>query len=116
MADKIPNPNDTLSKKDLEIILEVNKKALAIEAEVAGQNEEIIVFLEDSKKKNEDLHKKIEELQKELQKRIEELQKKSDTIIDNTVNIDKDLFKIQILFITGVLGFVVQIIQFFMKK
>ena len=40
-----------LNKKDLEIILEVNRKAIEIETEVADQNEEIISLLNRNKEK-----------------------------------------------------------------
>lgn len=98
MSDKILNFNDQINKRDLEIILEVNRKAIEIETEVAEQNEEIISLLQES------------------QKREEELQKKIDKIDERVEEIEKDLFKIQVLFITGILTFIAQIVQMFMKK
>ncbi len=79
MAEKPEN----LNKKDLEIILEVNRKAIEIETEVADQNEEIISLLNYNKEK-----------------------------IDK---MEKDIFKIQVLFITGILGLIIQLIQLFKK-
>lgn len=96
MVDKINNEN--VKKKDLELILEVNKKAIEIESEIAEQNEEIIELLSDIKKTQGDQDKKIDEITEE---------------VDKT---NKDLFKIQVLFITGLLSLVIQIVQIFIKK
>ena len=89
---------DQVNKKDLEIILEVNRKAVEIETAVADQNEEIIGLLNDNQKS----HEKIEE--------------KLDKLIDSADETSKDLFKIQVLFVTGLLALVAQIIQIFIKK
>jgi hypothetical protein len=96
MSDK--NLSDHINKRDLEIILEVNKKAIDIETEVAEQNEEIINLLQESKKREEDLQKKIE--------KIHELAE----------DINKDLFKMQVLFLSGLLSLVLQVVQMFLKK
>jgi len=90
--------NEQLNKRDLEVFLEVNRKAIEIETEVAEQNEEIISLLNDNKKKQDDLGVKV------------------DKLIKQTEEINKDIFKIQVLFITGILSLVIQIIQMFMKK
>jgi len=97
-----PMPEKTYSehvkKQDLELILEVNKKSIEIETEVAEQNEEIIEALSDIKKTQAEQDKKI------------------DKIVDQTEETNKDLFKIQVLFITGLLSLVIQIVQIFLKK
>lgn len=90
--------NDNVRKKDLELILEVNKKAIEIETEVAEQNEEIISSLTDIKKLQVDQDKKI------------------DKILTQAEETNRDLFKIQILFVTGLLSLVIQIIQIFVIK
>jgi len=87
-----------VNKKDLEIILEVNKKAVEIETAVADQNEEIIGLLNDNQTNQEHIEEKLDKL----------LEKADDT--------SKDLFKIQVLFVTGLLALVAQIIQIFIKK
>lgn len=89
---------DQVNKKDLEIILEVNRKAVEIETEVAEQNEEIIGLLNDSKDTQESMEEKI------------------DKLITQSEETSKDLFKIQVLFVTGLLALVAQIIQIFMKR
>jgi hypothetical protein len=98
MSDKITNLQDRLSKKDLELILEVNKKAIEIETQVVDQNEEVINYLEASEKRTEVLEEKV------------------DKIVKQTEETNKDLFKIQVLFITGLLSLVIQIIQIFTRK
>lgn len=98
MADKIINITDHVNKRDLELILEVNKKAIEIETEVADQNEEIIQRLDINQKREEYIEEKIEKLLKQSEE------------------MTKDLFRIQVLFITGILGLVIQIVQIFMHK
>src|SRR5579885_1259778 len=95
MTDKIIPINDHVNKKDLELILEVNKKAIEIETEVATQNEEIIDLLTANKERSEKMDEKLDKLVKQS---------------DDTT---KDLFRIQVLFITGLLSLVIQIIQIF---
>lgn len=90
--------NDNINRKDLELIFEVNKKAIEVETAVADQNEDIIQLLNDSKDSQEDMHKKLDKLNKQSE----------DT--------SKDIFKLQVLFVTGLLSLVVQIIQIFLKK
>jgi len=96
--DKIISLAEQIHKRDLEIILEVNRKAVAIETAVADQNEEIINLLND----NHDSQEKIEE--------------KLDKLLEKADDTSKDLFKIQVLFVTGLLALVAQIIQIFIKK
>ncbi len=96
MVEKINSEN--VKKQDLELILEVNRKAIEIETEVADQNEEIIEALSDIKKVQEKQDEKIDKLVKQSE----------DT--------NKDLFRIQVLFITGLLSLVIQVFQIFLKK
>lgn len=98
MTDKIVNINEHINKKDLEVILEVNRKAIEIETEMVDQNEEIINLLTDNKEQQEVIDEKI------------------DKLIKQTDEMNKDLFKIQVLFLTGLLSLVVQVIQIFIKK
>lgn len=103
MVDKIINEN--VKKKDLELILEVNKKAIEIQSEVAEQNEEIISSLSEIKKSQEDQEEKTEKLEEKI-----------DKLIKQSEETNKDLFKMQVLFVTGLLSLVIQIIQIFIKK
>lgn len=96
--DKIISLAEQIHKRDLEIILEVNRKAVAIETAVADQNEEIITLLTD----NQESQEKIEE--------------KLDKLLESAAEASKDLFKIQVLFVTGLLALVAQIIQIFIKR
>lgn len=98
MPDRIININDHINRKDLELILEVNRKAIEIETEVADQNEEIITRLDASQKREEEIDTKLEKL------------------IKQSDEANKDLFRIQVLFVTGLLGLVIQIIQIFAHK
>jgi len=90
--------SEQLNKRDLEIILEVNKKAIEIETGVADQNEEIISELSDLKDKQK------------------ETNEKADKIIKQADELSKDIFKLQVLFVTGLISLVIQVIQIFLKK
>ena len=91
-------PANQINKQDLEIILEVNRKVIEVETSVAEQNEEIISLLNDNKATQEKMDEKL------------------DKILEQTEETSKDLFKIQVLFVTGLLALVAQIIQIFLKK
>lgn len=97
--------NDQLNKKDLEVFLEVNKKAIEIETEVVGQNEEIIASLDSNK-----------ESHKEINGKLDKLMKQAEDLTKNMTELNKEIFKMQVLFVTGLLGIVAQIIQIFLKK
>ena len=90
--------NENIKKQDLDFILEVNKKAIEIETEVVEQNEQIIDDLSEIKKMQTENDKKI------------------DKISAQTTEISKDLFRLQVLFVTGLLSLVIQIIQMFLKS
>jgi hypothetical protein len=90
--------SDQLNKRDLEIILEVNKKAIEIETCVADQNEEIISILSE-----------IKEKQKEIDVKADKIAKQNDEL-------SKDIFKLQVLFVTGLISLVIQVIQIFLKR
>jgi len=95
MVDKTNNEN--VKMQDLELILEVNRKAIEIETEVVDQNEEIIKLLTNISDTQEDVEEKI------------------DKIIDQVEKTNKDIFKIQILFVTGLASIIIQIVQIFTK-
>lgn len=103
MVDRISNHNiegktSNINRKDLELIFEVNKKAIEVKTEVAVQNEDIIRFLDENK-----------EAQTQMNEKLNKLVKQGDET-------NKDIFKLQVLFVTGLLSLVVQIIQIFLKK
>lgn len=97
MAERV-SLNDGINKKDLDLILEVNRKAIEIETAVTEQNEEVIGLLTKSKEKIDKLEEKIDKTSKQ------------------TEEITKDIFKLQVLFVTGLLSLVIQVIQIFLKK
>lgn len=105
MTEKLVHINELISKKDLELILEVNKKAIEIETEVAEQNEIIVSSLKKCQEEQEEINSKLDEIDSKL----EEITKKSEEIT-------KDIFKIQVFFVTGLLSLVIQIIQIFVRK
>ena len=90
--------SEQLNKQDLDIVLQVNKKAIELETNVADQNEEIISFLTQGKEKQT------------------KLDEKCDKIIKQNEELSKDMFKLQVLFVTGLLSIILQVIQIFLKK
>lgn len=102
MVDKF---NDNLKKRDLDLILEVNKKAIEIETSVVEQNEDIIAQLDDIEKSNSERDLKLDKIIEQGEKLIKQGDENS-----------KDLFRIQVLFVTGLLSLVMQILQIFFLK
>jgi Mg2+ and Co2+ transporter CorA len=96
--DKTVPLTSQINKRDLQIILEVNRKVVEIETAVADQNEEIISLLNDNQRSQEQIEEKLNK------------------ILEKSEEASKDLFKIQVLFVTGLLALVAQIIQIFIKK
>ena len=112
MNENIKNKSDLISKQDLETILQVNKKSIEIETEVASQNEEILEFLENNQKLIQDIDLKID---KKLEKISLELEKNKENNVKITENfniINKSLFEIKVLFGVGAVSIILQIIQF----
>jgi len=106
MVDK---QSETLKRKDLDLILEVNKKAIEIETEVAEQNEEIIDSLDKIKDNQANLDKKLDD-------KLDSQDEKLDKLIKQTDETNKDLFRMQVLFVTGLITLVAQIVEIFLKK
>lgn len=102
MVDKI---NDNIKKSDLDLILEVNKKAIEIETGVVEQNEEVINRLDSIEKSNVERDAKLDKVIEQGEKLIKQSEENS-----------KDLFRIQVLFVTGLLSLVMQILQIFFLK
>lgn len=96
---------DNLKKQDLELILEVNKKAIEIQTEVAERHEEIAEALSE-----------IKDVQHNHGEKLDKHDEKLDKLVVNSEATDKSLFRIQVLFVTGLLALVAQIIQIFAKK
>lgn len=105
MANEILNVNEYINKKDMDLILEVNRKTIEINAAVADLNEEILDALNDIKSQNE----KSAQQKKEMEAKIDKLVKQSE-------DTGRDLFKIQVLFLTGVISIIIQVVQIFLKK
>lgn len=97
--------NKNINKSDLELILEVNRKAIEIETAVAEQNEEIINLLN----RNKDLHNTTDN-------NLGKIEEKLDKLIKSSEDTSKEIFKMQVFFATGVLSLLIQIIQMFVKK
>lgn len=96
--DNLFDLNERINKKDLQLILEVNKKSILLEQETANQNEDII------------------ELLNELIDKDKISDEKLDKIIEQNEDLSKDIFKLQVFFSAGLISLVLQVIQLFIKK
>lgn len=129
--DKSPDSVTRISKADIDVILEVNKKAIQIQTEVASQNEEILESLSTIKEEvnyivNQDkinLKQKLEKIETNttfvvdqdklnIKKKIEDLSTQLTKTDANVEKIDKSLFKLYVFLSAGMLSLVLQIIQF----
>lgn len=104
MSDKIIDIEDRIERRDLELILEVNKKAIEIETSVVEQNEEIIAHLDN-----------ISSNQEKLIENQDKLIEQNEKLLEANDKIERDLFKTRVLYIGGLLTIVAQIIQTFVR-
>lgn len=109
-----------LDKKDVELLLEVNKKAIELQTETSSQYEDLIEGLEAVEKENRDNRTdiiKIKEIASELDETVSDLKKemKSDIEkLDSKLKEIKDsMFKTGVLISAGIISLVVQIIEIF---
>lgn len=116
IPDILKDNSDQIGKKDLEIILEVNKKAIEIQMDVANQNEETIAVLENIKILSENIIKNYDNYLKELENKNKEINEKLDELIIYSSDNEKSLFKMQVLFGTTIISLIIQMIQLFLKK
>jgi hypothetical protein len=115
----VKREDDSLSKSDLDTIIEVNKKAIEVQIEVAAQNEKVIEDLEENIKISEGLKRDTESTLKELsslKEDIKDFKKDIEKKIDDDVKkkideLDKSQFKIYAILTTGSIAVILQIIQ-----
>jgi hypothetical protein len=99
-------PPEQFNRRDLEIILEANRKAVEIETAVADRNEEIIDLLTSNKLLTEQMDSKLDKL----------VEQKINKLLEKNEDISKDLFQIRVLYIAAILTIVAQIVEIFLKK
>ena len=104
--------NDNVRKQDLELILEVNKKAIEIQTEVVEQHEEIMDSLDKIKANQTGQESRFVKQSEQLDSQDEKL----DKLVEMGGATDKTLFRIQVLFVTGALALIAQIVEIFLKK
>ena len=109
---------DSLSRSDLDAIIEVNKKAIELQVEVAAQNEMFIEDLEESKQISENIKRDTESTLREIALlKLDVKDSKKDTLdklkdIEKKVDeLDKSQFKIYALLTTGTIAVILQIVQ-----
>jgi hypothetical protein len=79
-----------------------------LESERVEQNEKIIILLNQSLDKNKGYEENIEE-------KIDEVLVSTENLETKILAIEKDLFKIQVVFLSGIISLIIQIIQLFKK-
>lgn len=97
MAERV-SLHDGIKKNDLELILEVNRKAIEIETTVADQNEEMMALLNKCREKQDKTEEKV------------------DRLIKQSEDTSKEIFKLQVLFVSGLISLVIQVVQIFLKR
>lgn len=124
----VKRDDESLSKSDLDAIIEVNKKAIEVQVEVAAQNEKVIEDLEENIQLSHNLKRDTESTLRELSSLKTEMKEhKSDVVekIDDAVEkiddvkkkveeLDKSQFKIYAILTTGAIAIILQIIQLFL--
>lgn len=113
--------DDSLSRSDLDTIIEVNKRAIEVQVEVAAQNEKVIEELEESKKINEAIKRDTESALKELSSLKQDIKDYKKDVLDKVEEVeskvdelDKSQFKLYALLTTGAIAIILQIIQLFL--
>ena len=103
--EKSVHPDERLTSRDVDLILEVNRRAIEIHSAVSEQNESIINRLAENKERIEKVLDKIDRISEKSEKTSKQIE-----------DMNKDIFKIQILFATGIASLIIQLIQMFFKK
>lgn len=114
--------DEAISKMDLDLVLEVNKKVVEVQLEVCDQNERLIEGLEEVNKinnavlqHNEYTHKHIIQQMSTYKDTLNEIERKVfdklEKIEVKIIELDKNQFKIYALLTTGTIAIVLQIIQ-----
>lgn len=113
--------DDSLSRSDLDTIIEVNKRAIELQVEVAAQNEKVIEDLEENKKINEATKRDTESALKELSSLKQDIKDYKKDVLDKVEEVktkvddlDKSQFKLYALLTTGAVAIILQIIQLFL--
>lgn len=111
----------SISKNDLETILEVNKSAIVLQTQVSNQYEEIIEKLDKNKQMSENYksdQNRIKDDLNELKKNSEYNHRTQDKIKDDTTEIKKmsqetkdGVLKLNILMASGLLSLILNIVQ-----
>lgn len=102
--------NKQLDKDDIDLLLEVNKKAIELQTEISNQYEEIIDALEemdDETSQNKDNIEKIIEVNKNLRDDFDKLSKDIKEIKDS-------MFKTGVLISAGIVSIIIQIVEIFL--
>jgi hypothetical protein len=102
-----------ITSSELEYILDVNKKAIEIQIEVAKQNEQILDFLKEIKGQLSILYSEGIEV-----RRISEMTKTTleDEIQDKVDEMEKALFRLTVVLSSATIGAILTIIQAFLHN
>ncbi len=104
--------DESLSRNDLDTILEVNKKSIEIQIEVSDQNEKIIEALEDNQNTVDFIKSKVEDGDRKL----EENQNALEIIKSKVEENERKLLKIEIFLATGIISLLIQLALAVFKK
>ncbi len=118
----VKREEDSLSRSDLDAIIEVNKRAIELQIEVAAQNEKVIEDLEEVVKIENDIKRDTESALRELSSLKQDIKdnkkdtfEKIDDVKKKVDELDKSQFKIYALLTTGAIAVILQVIQLFLN-
>jgi len=104
MTLKMKNDDTNITSKELEYILEVNRKAVSIYTEVAQQNESIVSTLDKLETKINNIEKVVDATHQSIKEQIEEKVEK----------IEKNLFRLLIILSSTGVGMIYTVVQSFL--
>ena len=104
---------DSITGADLDIILDVNKKAIEIHTEVGRQYEEIMEDLEMKQKSIDELQIKIDGMSKTIHEIHSSVKQSIEKKIDE---MEKNLFRLIAILTTIGVGTIIAIVQSYLRK
>lgn len=96
-----PEKSASISKNEIDTILQVNKNAIELQTQTSNQYEEIISELDDNKKNTEGNSKLLDKVKED----VSEVKK-------STQEIKESIFKLNVLVASGLFSLILNIIQF----
>ena len=102
---------DRISRHDMQIVLETNRKAIELESEIASQNEDILNNLQYIKINSDTIKGEVKDATDE----VEDVNKELIEIKKDVKELRDGFFQLKVLLSVGLVSLIIQIIQIFKK-